>query len=187
MRGDMPLLLMPVAAVLRARCSYRWCRRCRRTWLALHSPRRSTVRNAPAVPVRRREAPPTESPTASAVAIPATSAPAAGNPRPGATLSGSWRAERGSLAWALRLSQDPQGNVAGTGSLSGDGRSFVLTVSGRVAGDQVRLELDCAGSQMVFDGEVAAASVISGTLRLGDSSRSLVFEQYSERWMPAVA
>ena len=184
MRGDMPLLLMPVAAVLRARCSYRWCRRCRRTWLALHSPRRSTVRNAPAVPVRRREATPVESPVAPAVAIPATPAP---SPRPGPTLSGSWRAERGSLAWALRLSQDPRGNVAGTGTLTGDGRSFVLTVSGKVAGNQVHLELDCTGSQMVFDGEVAAATVVSGSLRLGESSRSLVFEQYSERWMPAVA
>ena len=179
MRGDMPLLLMPVAAVLRARCSYRWCRRCRRTWLALHSPRRSVVRNAPTVPVRRREATPVEPPAAPA--------PVATRPRPAPALSGSWRAERGSLAWALRLTEDPQGNVAGSGTLSGDGRSFALMVSGRVADSQVRLEVDCAGSQMFFEGEVAAASAVSGTLRLGESSRSLVFEQYSERWMPAVA
>ena len=185
MRGDMPLLLMPVAAVLRARCSYRWCRRCRRTWLALHSPRRSVVRNAPTVPVRRREGTPVEPPAAPAVATPA--APAPGVARPAPTLSGSWRAERGSLAWALRLSEDPQGNVAGSGTLSGDGRSFALMVSGRVAGNQVDLEVECAGSQMFFEGQVAAASVVSGTLRLGESSRSLVFEQYSERWMPAVA
>lgn len=169
MRGDMPLLLTPVEAVLRARCSYRWCRRCRKTWLAIHPPRRTPVRKQPVPPHRRPSKP--------------AQAPQIVEKSP--DLSGSWRAESGALAWTLRLTQTAEGEVQGTGTLTGAGREFALTAFGSVRRNEVQMQLDCGGSLMPFTGCVAeGAGRLVGEVRLGDSSRPLAFQRHGAPWGP---
>lgn len=43
MRTLMPLLLKPFAVLLGERCSFRWCRKCTRRWLAFHPRRRTSA------------------------------------------------------------------------------------------------------------------------------------------------
>lgn len=202
MRGDMPFLLAPFELVLGTACSYRWCRRCRRTWLALHRTRnrahgRDTAR------VRRRD-------PKSAVSVPAAPVPVAQPPiasddtlpemlplpkkvLPG--LTGGWVAETGSLTWRLGLIEDPMGELNGGGALEGAGQSFPLSIRGQSAGDKVTLQVEAAGSRMEFRATLTGPDRMEARLYMGDTPRPLTLVRISEQrtarprptWRPQAA
>lgn len=175
MRGEMPFLLAPVELVLGAACSYRWCRRCRRTWLALHRARTRPHR-------RERSA-------TSACALPGTApAPVQDAPLPAHSvlrsrppgLTGGWVAQTGALTWRLGLVEDPAGAVTGGGALEGSGTSFPLCIHGQSAGDRVILQVEAAGSRMEFRARLTSPASMDAKLYLGDTPRRLTLLRLDE-------
>lgn len=163
MRGEMPFLLTPVGLVLGAACSYRWCRRCRRTWLALHRARNRPHRRDTACVPRRDPRPAPLAPVAPPATIPAV--------LPG--LTGGWVAETGSLTWRLGLIEDPVGELTGGGVLEGAGQSFPLSIRGQSAGNKVTLQVEAAGSRMEFRGTLTGPDRMEARLYMGDTPRPL--------------
>ncbi len=157
MRGEMPFLLAPLRLVLGAACSYRWCRRCRRTWLALHRPptpphRSNTALASPGVP---RNAP--------------------------SGLTRGWVAHTGALTWHMGLAEDARGVIAGGGALEGSGTSFPLRIRGQSAGDRVTLQVEAAGSRMEFRARLTSPGSMDAKLYLGDTPRPLTLLRLDEQ------
>jgi hypothetical protein len=152
MRGEMPFLLAPLELVLGAACSYRWCRRCRRTWLALHR---------------------------AWSAAPLASLPVLRNAPSG--LTGGWVAQTGALTWRLALAADAAGVIAGGGALEGSGTSFPLRIRGQSAGDRVTLQVEAAGSRMEFRARLTSPGSMDAKLYLGDTPRPLTLLRLDEQ------
>lgn len=184
MRGEMPFLLVPVELVLGTTCSYRWCRRCRRTWLALHRTRsRAHRRDTARVPRRERN----PEPATRNADIPTTPVQATPLPVPGAApirksgLTGGWVAETGSLTWRLGLVEDPAGEITGGGVLQGSDTSFPLCIRGQSAGDRVTLQVEAAGSRMEFRAKLTSPGSMEARLYLGDKPRPLTLVRVDEQ------
>ncbi|CAN5324858.1 hypothetical protein BH24GEM2_BH24GEM2_02230 [soil metagenome] len=180
MRGEMPFLLAPVGMVLGAACSYRWCRRCRRMWLALHRARARPHRRDTARVARFEPKPAVPAPAAT----PSSNTPPrllrlSANVLPG--LTGGWVAVTGSLTWRLGLIEDPRGELSGGGVLEGGGQSFPLAIRGQSAGDKVTLQVEAAGSRMEFRATLTGTDCMEARLYMGDTPRPLTLVRVKEQ------